>query len=333
LQVGHDGFVLLDALAAENAPSVTYDLPMVATFRLVWSVHYERSEANIRWRSAKDLVPVGERIQSPYDPEAHYSTKRSIEWSGYKVHVTETCDEDNAHVITNVVTWEAQTQDMSSTTTIHEHLAQKALLPKEHFVDAGYTDAELLVKSLRDYGVTLTGPVRSNSSWQAREQTGYDASHFEVDWETQQVTCPQGKTSVSWRPSHDTNGSPRITAFFSRTDCSVCAVQKLCTRAKAPRRYIYFQLREEYEMLAEARKQMEDPEWRKRYQIRAGIEGTLSQGIRSFDLRRSRYIGLAKTGLQEALTAAGMNVLRVVNWLEAKPRAKTRVSRFAALAP
>ena len=66
--------------------------------------------------------------------------------------------------------------------------------------------------------------------------------------------------------------------------------------------------------------------------MRAGIEGTLSQGVRAFGLRQSRYIGLAKTGLQQVCTAAAMNASRVVRWLDGVPLARTRVTRFAALA-
>jgi transposase len=78
---------------------------------------------------------------------------------------------------------------------------------------------------------------------------------------------------------------------------------------------------------------MQDPVWKRRYSVRAGIEGTLSQGVRAFGMRRSRYIGLAKTALQQVCTAAAMNVLRAMRWLSGTPRAKTRVTRFAALAP
>jgi len=77
---------------------------------------------------------------------------------------------------------------------------------------------------------------------------------------------------------------------------------------------------------------MEDPAWKRRYRVRAGIESTLSQGVRAFGMRRSRYIGLAKTGLQQVCTAAAMNVSRIVNRLDGRPQAKTRVTRFAALA-
>jgi transposase len=66
--------------------------------------------------------------------------------------------------------------------------------------------------------------------------------------------------------------------------------------------------------------------------VRAGVEGTLSQGVRAFGMRRSRYIGLAKTGLQQVCTAAALNATRIVPWLAGTPRAKTRVTRFAALA-
>jgi transposase len=130
----------------------------------------------------------------------------------------------------------------------------------------------------------------------------------------------------------DEVGAPRISAVFSRSDCGACATRALCTTAKEARRSVYFHPRPEYEALNAARARMDDPDWQKRYGIRAGIEGTLSQGVRAFGMRRSRYVGEIKTGLQQVCTAAAMNLARVVNWLGGTPRAKTRVTRFAALA-
>jgi transposase len=275
---------------------------------------------------------VGERLQSPYDPEAHYSTKRRVEWSGYKVHVTETCDADAAHLITHVMTCPAMQQDMTSTAEIHERLAAKGLLPSEHFVDSAYIDAALLVGSRRDHGVSLEGPVRGVANQHTRAGQGFEQRDFVIDWEDKQVTCPQGKTSVTWRAGRDEVGAPRITAVFSRTDCGTCTVRPLCTTAKDARRSLYFHPRPEYEALNAARARMHDAAWKQRYHVRAGIEGTLSQGVRAFGMRRSRYIGLAKSGLQQACTAAAMNVSRAVHWLAGSPRAGTRVTRFAALA-
>jgi transposase len=333
LEIGADGFRRLDALDAPTAPTAARDVAMVRTLRDVWRIHDARDDGRPRWRAGSELPPVGDRLQSPYDPEMHYSTKRKLEWSGYKVHITETCDDDAAHVITHVKTCPAMEQDMTSTAEIHERLAAKELLPDEHFVDSAYIDAALLVDSRRDHDVSLEGPVRSVSSWQSRAGQGYDLSRFSIDWERERVTCPQGKVSVSWRVARDTDGSPRINARFGRADCGACAAREFCTPAKEPRRSVYFHPRAEYEALNAARARMSDPAWKKRYRIRAGVEGTLSQGVRAFGMRRSRYIGLAKTALQQVCTAAAMNVSRIVHWLDGLPRAKTRVTRFAALAP
>ena len=78
---------------------------------------------------------------------------------------------------------------------------------------------------------------------------------------------------------------------------------------------------------------MHEPAWKKKYRVRAGVEGTLSQGVRAFGMRRSRYVGLAKTALQHVLAAVGINVARAVAWLNGQPHAKTRISRFARLRP
>lgn len=87
-----------------------------------------------------------------------------------------------------------------------------------------------------------------------------------------------------------------------------------------------------FEALQVARQRQAAPEFKQRYSARAGIEGTLSQAIRITDLRRSRYIGLAKTHLQHVLIAVAINLNRVADWLAETPRSQTRRSRFAAIA-
>ena len=72
---------------------------------------------------------------------------------------------------------------------------------------------------------------------------------------------------------------------------------------------------------------------KEKYKKRAGVEGTMSQGVRVCGMRRSRYIGLAKTHLQHIITAAALNLIRVVEWLHDPTFAQTRISRCARLAP
>ena len=112
-----------------------------------------------------------------------------------------------------------------------------------------------------------------------------------------------------------------------------CPTRALCTRAKAGARNITLQSRPEHEAIQAARQRQQTAEFAAQYAPRAGIEGTLSQGIRAFGLRKARYRGLAKTHLQHVATATAINLFRLADWLDQVPRATTRCSAFAALAP
>jgi len=119
---------------------------------------------------------------------------------------------------------------------------------------------------------------------------------------------------------------------FSPDDCSACPSRSSCTRAKDLPRTLTLQPQEEHEAIQSARKRQKTEEFAGLYSRRAGIEGTVSQGVRAFGLRQARYRGLKKTRLQELATATGINVGRIVNWLNDIPVAATRRSRLAALA-
>lgn len=167
-QVGNDGFRLLNLLTQEQ--NALLKLEKIETLRKVWQQHYTRDEkgGEVRWRQGAETFRAAASIESPYDTEAKYSRKDDIKWTGYKVHLSETCDEDLPHLITNVHTTPATTQDVASTADIQAALHQKQLLPSRHLVDAGYIDADLLVQSAEIYGIELYGPTRINSSWQSR---------------------------------------------------------------------------------------------------------------------------------------------------------------------
>jgi Transposase DDE domain len=120
--------------------------------------------------------------------------------------------------------------------------------------------------------------------------------------------------------------------MFRPVDCGACPARPLRTRAKHGARHLKLQPRAEHEALRAARERLSTKEGRRLYARRAGIEGTLSQGVRAFGLRRSRYRGLPGTRLQHVATAAAIDLARLGDWFRAIPRAATRVSRFAALA-
>ena len=142
----------------------------------------------------------------------------------------------------------------------------------------------------------------------------------------------KAKKSRSWKKGKDNYGNPIIHVEFRQHECKDCPVRSLCTRAPIHARGITLLPQLEYETRQKARQRQETEEFKKQYALRAGIEGTISQGIRGFGLRQCRYLGLAKSHLQHILTAASMNLVRVFNWLEHIPLAQTRSSPFYRLA-
>ena len=331
-EIGAGGRHLLGAIdAAADRPELAR-LPKVEVLRRVWASQYVADGGHLRLGEAAELPPSAEQVCSPYDPDARYSTKREADWIGYKAQLTETCDPACAgpHLITDVETTPATTPDDNMVAVVHASLARRGLLPGEHLVDKGYTDSHVLVDSRRRYGVTILGPVADDPSWQAREG-GLTKADCHVDWEREVVTCPAGKESISWLPHTWRRGGMVFEARFARRDCTPCPLRPRCTRAEREPRIVGLQAREHFEALQHARRHQETEAFRAGYAARAGIEGTHAQAIHRCGLRRSRYIGLAKTRLQHVITAAAINLVRVAEWFAGTPVARTRLSRFAAL--
>lgn len=218
--IGRDGHVLLAAVAALDAPAWLCEVPAVMLLRRVWSQNFclVPAEAGaehgtgrpgedrmlVRWRTTAEGFPTSLlMIASPYDPDVHYAKKRSTTWTGYKVHLTETCDDERPHLITHVETTPAPVVDRDAVGPMHEALAAKGLLPGKHLVDTGYVDADQLVASARDHGIELIGPTLKDNQWQARTEGAFTVQDFTLDWDGQLATCPAGHTSQSWTADHN----------------------------------------------------------------------------------------------------------------------------------
>jgi transposase len=330
--IGQDGYALLNAVYAPDAPPALSARPAVQILRQIWLQQYYGPH-DVRWRTGDDLPPHAQLITSPYETEARFATKRETSWTGYKVHLSETCDDDQPHLITNVETTRSTTNDSGVTATIHAHLAAHDLLPHEHVVDSGYVAAATLVTSQQQHTVDVVGPTLGDTSWQARQPDGLDVTCFAIDWDAQHVTCPAGKVSVRWTPGHDAQGAGQavIAVQFDPNDCRDCPFRPRCTQAKTGPRTMKLRPRDQHAALQAARQRQATEAFKQLYAIRAGIEGCLSQGVRAFGLRTARYRGQAKTHLQHILIAIAINIVRVVAWVQEIPRAKTRTSSFARL--
>ena len=340
VRIGESGRQLLLAVQDVRTPAYLRQLPALRLLQCVWIQQYWVQKGRIQWRSEEQGLPPSDRsIQSPHDPEARFRTKRATKWTGYMAHLTETCDDELPHLVVNVETTPATTGDADMTPVIHAHLADKDLLPGKHYADSAYHSAANLAASSRQ-GVDLIGPAPVDTSWQARRQTGFDVASFDIDWDAQVVTCPEGKRSCTWCESTSkTRSSIRVS--FARHDCAACPRRTDCVQrpdrigkpVSKPRR-LQLHPQAEHLALAAARQRQQTPEFRQDYCRRAGIEGTISQDVRTCDARYSRYIGLAKTHLQQIAAAVALNCARLADWFLpiARPK-KTRLSHFARLAP
>ena len=123
-----------------------------------------------------------------------------------------------------------------------------------------------------------------------------------------------------------------VEVAFPRATCAGCAQRPDCTRA-AGGRVLELRPQAQHDALQAARQRQTTAAFKEQYQVRAGVEGTLSQGVRACGLRRARYVGLAKTHLQHVATAAALNVVRAIAGLEERPCAQTRRTAYAQLAP
>jgi transposase len=367
-----DGYALLEAVCGSSAPAWLREIPAIGVLRRVLVQNYTRAITGgrevIRRREKEpegDGLPPGHlRIASPYDTDARWGVKREEFWLGYKLHVTETCDDpppcsccppaadgagparpgaggrghDRDHdrdcarlvfpnLITHVATTDATVTDIQMTGAVHAGLAGKNLAPGRHYLDSGYLSAAVVVSALTAWGIALIGPLLADTSAQARAGNGYARADFTIDYDARTATCPQGKTSASWTPCAQ-HGKDAIVATFSAGDCGPCPARSLCTTGK--RRQLTLMPRALAEAQAAARAAEKTIPFRADYARRAGVEGTMHQAA-SHGARRARYRGLPKTRLDHVYMATALNLLRLEAYWTGTPLDRGRTSHLARL--
>jgi transposase len=333
VEVGRDGYLLLEAVYGPDAPAGLAGVEAVQVLRATWIQQFYLDDGQVRWRDKHTGLPPGKLlILNPYDLHARPGVKRGRNWRGYKAHFTETCEPDRPHLITHVATTDAATADLDTVQGRHRDLAARDLLPEVHLVDAGYVSVGQILAAADDHGVTLTGPLPPDTSWQAGDDDAFDLTRFTIDYDARHVVCPQGKTSRNWQPARSRDGLPVIRATFRQPDCRPCPDRSRCTRSQDNARHVTFLPRRQQEAQQRIRAEQATGDWRQRYALRCGVESLISQASRLSDVHRARYRGLAKTHLQHVLTALAINFVRVDAWLTGVATTGSWTSRLARLA-
>ena len=170
----------------------------------------------------------------------------------------------------------------------------------------------------------------SGTSPQARAG-GYTAEAFTIDWDHQQVTCPQGATSTVWCPCVQQGKRQAIVVRFAAAACRACPARARCTSHPAPAASCSCARARSTRPSRPPSAGQTSQHWKHRYNIRAGVEGTMRQATHVTGIRTARYIGLDKTRLEHTAAAAAVNLLRLDAWWTGRPLDRTRTTHLQRL--
>lgn len=301
-RVGQDIFWLLGFLKTNRESFLS--LPELSVLQTLFSQHFTVEAQEV---SLKEKATVGkEKIQTPHDPQARYSKKRSTSWTGYKVHITETANEKGfINFVTSVTTTNAAMPDHEALPQIQAALEARGLSPQQQFVDKGYTTGDTLSDS-HSKGIELMGEVSE------LENKGlFTADEFQIDFETKTATCPAGCTSESWKEFETGKHQGQIEIRFPK-ECQGCPSKEECTLSKSGRK---LRLHRHYQFLQARREEGKTDSFKQAMKRRPPVEGTLSEMVRAHGLRQSRYRGFLKTHLQNLMKGAALNLKRLMKAL------------------
>jgi transposase len=305
-QVGSDGQWLLERLVAADVPAIIQALPEVQVLKTVWMQQFQETGEKVVYQAGITYDGYAQ-IQTPHDPDARYSKKRVQEWVGGKVQVTETDDEDQPHLITDIAATCSSHTDYTALPEIQTRLQERQCLPAKQYADSGYVSGPNLASSLQQ-AIDLIGPVFAVISRQSKLPQGITTEQFVIDLVGRQATCPAG---YSVPPAFA--GAGKIRFRFPDAVCASCALRARCCAGKKGRTLC---VGTTYPLLQAARQRQATKAFKTDYhQHRSGVEGCLSSLVRGQGLRVSRYIGHRKRHLQALFSGTAANLKRVAHWL------------------
>lgn len=353
VQYARDGYALVAACYEETAPPWLREIPAVQVLRTVLIQSFTRAlgedgaEVISRREPGGDGVPPAHiKISSPYDADARRGAKKDLHWLGYKLHISETCDDPPAcgcpaagrcahdvrpNLITCVMTTPATVCDIELTTPVNAALHDRDLAPARHYLDTGYASALAILDAARLAGITLVTPLRADGSRQARAGSGYDLTAFAIDYDARTATCPQGRTATGRTPVSREGSRDVIVVRSGITTCRPCPVREQCTTARRNGRQLTILPRDQHELQAAARAAQQGENWQDDYKRRAGIEGTISQAVTITGCRQTRYRGLSRTHLGHVCSAVALNLCRLDAYWNDTPLNRKTTTHLARL--
>jgi hypothetical protein len=239
-------------------------------------------------------------ISSPHESEAEYANKGKKSWIGYKTQIVETInDDDNVNFITHAEITPATTFDGDALIPAISNLKNLNIAPSEVYGDTHYNTKENIEQaSLLD--IEMKGPVSPRPTKETQEKN----EGFKIDVSKNVIICPNNIESKKCVVDE----SGRYFGSFPQNECNKCERRDTCQPEIRGKR---ISIRKEHDILKTRREQMKTEEFKEDMHKRNGIEGTLSGLVRGQGIRRMRYRGLGKAGLQIKFSATAANISRL----------------------
>ena len=294
LKLGKDAQLLLDLCS-------DMDLAAKDTLVRVVEENFVR-ETEDDATTVAGVLPADQRpkqpLVSPHEPDVETGKKRNTPFSGDKLHVLETANRLGPNFVLGLAVTGPRMDDISAFPLVLAEARKACPTLSQLLADAGYSSVANGVLARKE-GVDLIAPPRGNSS-----RNGIPRDAFILDLVNQVATCPEGKTSSVW-----SDGDDGANIRFKAADCNACQRRAECTTSKQGRS---LSLTQHHEQLERDRQRAETPEFKDLYRLRAPVEGTFSQLVNGYGLRRSRYKGRSGRHLHSVLAVTALNAWRLV---------------------
>jgi IS5 family transposase len=281
-------------------------------------------------------------LQNPSDPGAGYSAHKG---KGYQTQIVETYqpegekgDEDSLNLILHVVTESAAKHDSEALKPAIDSLKEKGVEITTLLADTSYGGDEN-VEYAKENGIELISPVpghkvgkKDDSTLETTDGTvsetvesanseesskSLSLADFERDDDGRILACPMGQKA----DTHENKKETGFNSFFDIKTCKCCPKKDKCPVRIGKRRVsIGYSLK--MSRIADRRKIQENPDFKKAYRKRSGIEATNSVLKRKFGLHRLRVRGIKPGSSAAIFKALALNVWRTALY-ERKKRRKS----------
>jgi len=272
----------------------------------------EGSDEQEKVKGRKKPESPGSSLQSPYDPDAGCSYKGP----GYLVHVTETCNNEGAEIITDYDVTSAAETDRGKDADVIDRLIESDRQPERLYEDGGYPTGQVLIDAA-EKGTKIIAPMtggRLPEGTIGRDRFQFDETNGHC------TQCPAGHAPLKHAMRSTCRKQPAtLHAYFDGAKCRSCELQPKCiVRKPNNAKKGSFHLEVSAHLVARDRNLAEqnNDEWWDGYKIRAGVEATMSELKRGHGMSKLRVRRMPRVRLAVGLKIIGCNVKR---WLRCVP--------------